>query len=106
MPRRLRRLTRVLTITYSFRSWLNDFRIRESQLAEQVHLFSSFFYTQLRQKKYVTIFSINHRLTFLAVWRKVIKVYVNGHPELTYSRRITLLYRLMNSEPTSDTIYD
>lgn len=33
------------------RLWLNDFRERDPELAEQVHVFSSFFYKKISVKK-------------------------------------------------------
>ncbi|KAF8526112.1 hypothetical protein JB92DRAFT_2700765, partial [Gautieria morchelliformis] len=40
-------------IELGLKLWLHDLRVHRPEFADQVHVFSSFFYTQLNQKKYV-----------------------------------------------------
>lgn len=69
------------------RLWLNDLRDHRPEFADQVHVFSSFFYTQLNHKKYVSVgINMDASSSQRVVLTKGIRVSGNGRPSLICSK--------------------
>ena len=80
---------------------MDDLRAQKPELADQIHVFSSFFYKKLSTKKSV-LFQI-YRLCFyllrhVTARRTAFKVFENGHPNLICLKRNTSLCLLTSSE--------